>query len=277
MLDISVVIPTRNSSRTIAECLESVKNQTSPCREIIVIDRFSDDATVAIARQMGVRVIESRANRSLARNIGINHATSSAVLFVDSDMVLSPTLIEECENGLKKHHALVIPELSVGDGFWAKCKILERQAYLNDDTIEAARCFRKSVLLSLGGHNPRLEAGEDWDLHNRARKSGVSVGRVQAIIFHDEGHLTLRTILEKKYRYGKAIGEYLKISPAIGFRQVNPLGRLAAISPKMLSMDPAHGAGVIMMKTLEYTVAGIGLLKHKVSNAGSSPMTHSHS
>src|SRR5881296_785810 len=48
---VSVIIPTKNSERTIRPCLESVCAQTYRNFEIVVVDNFSSDATVQIAKE----------------------------------------------------------------------------------------------------------------------------------------------------------------------------------------------------------------------------------
>lgn len=92
MVSISVVLPTYNSSKTIARCLESILDQTSPCERIVVVDRFSNDGTAEIARGYGVVLIQTMANRSSARNAGLAESRSPGVLFVDSDMILPPNI-----------------------------------------------------------------------------------------------------------------------------------------------------------------------------------------
>jgi arabinofuranan 3-O-arabinosyltransferase len=177
-------------------------------------------------------------------------------------MILPPTLIEECEHRLTDHQALVIPEVSIGKGFWARCKSAERQLYIEgNDLVEAARCFQKEAFLSLGGYNSRLEAGEDWDLHDRARRRGLTIGRVRSRIIHDEGNLTLAAILKKKFFYGKALGEYFRLNPQVGIRQANPINRLLTPSLKSIRSDPVHGVGILLLKSLEFTAVGLGHLK----------------
>src|SRR5947209_8479824 len=151
-LSISVVIPTYNSMKTFPRCLESATHQSSECREIIVVDRFSQDGLASYAKANGATVIQSKASRSAARNIGVAMCSASGVLFVDSDMILSKSLISECVGGLETHHALVIPEVSIGTGFWAQCKALDKRLSIENELMEAPRCFRRETFLSLGGY-----------------------------------------------------------------------------------------------------------------------------
>jgi len=245
---------------TFQRCLESVRQQSSECKEVIVVDRFSQDGLASFARANGATVIQSDANRSVARNIGLQNASSRGVLFVDADMILPTTLIEECEVGLDESDAIIIPEESVGVGFWAECKAAERTMHIGDERMEAARCFRRETLVSLGGYRASLESGEDWDLHNRIITSNLSVGRTNAVIMHDEGHLSLSLLLKKKYCYGKSFGRYLRANPAIGFAQINPLRRIVQPSLKAFIAAPKYGIGILTMTSLEFAAAGLGHL-----------------
>jgi len=257
-LSISVIIPTYNSMKTFPRCLESVEHQSSECKEIIVVDRFSQDDLASFAKANGATVIQSNANRSMARNIGLQKAASKGVLFVDSDMILPTHLVEECESGLDKYDTLIIPELSIGIGFWAECKAAERAMYIGNEEVEAARCFRRESLVSLGGYRASLEAGEDWDLQNRAAASGLSLGRTNSTILHDEGNLSLASLIRKKYTYGKSFATYLKMNPGKGFRQIEPLHRIVRPSMKVFVSSPTHGTGILIMKSLEFAATGVG-------------------
>jgi arabinofuranan 3-O-arabinosyltransferase len=206
-------------------------------------------------------VIEALANRSGARNLGIQHSSSDGILLIDSDMVLSGSLISECKSTLTEHGALVIPEVSVGRGFWVECKALEREANAGVDFLEAARCFRRNILISLGGvYNPRFEAGEDWDLQNRVKAMGISFGRTKAKIIHDEGEANLMRFLKKKFFYGRNLRSYLRENSITGTKQINPLYRILLPSIKVIPSDPAHGAGIFVLKTMELIVGGVGFI-----------------
>lgn len=91
--DVSVIIPTYNSSCTLKRALDSVRNQSLLPREIVVVDDGSDDwrETERIARSYsdGVSVcfarLEENMGASVARNVGIQSASCRYVSFLDSD------------------------------------------------------------------------------------------------------------------------------------------------------------------------------------------------
>jgi glycosyltransferase involved in cell wall biosynthesis len=55
---VSVIIPTKNSAKTIEKCLKSVKDQTYKNIEIIVVDNFSTDGTYEIAKKYTEKVYQ---------------------------------------------------------------------------------------------------------------------------------------------------------------------------------------------------------------------------
>jgi arabinofuranan 3-O-arabinosyltransferase len=225
-----------------------------------VVDRFSRDKTAAIARNFGATVIQAEGNRSVARNIGLELSSSNNVLFVDSDMIVERDVIQECAQCLTEHDAVVIPELSIGIGFWAKCKYLERRANWGNSAVEAARCFRRVSLNGIGKYDPRLEYGEDLDLQGRVVASGFRLGRIHAPIFHDEGNLSMLSAIRKKYLYGKAFHDCLRTSSSMGLKQVNPLRRIVVPSLIVFRSTPRYGMGILIMKSLEWAGAGLGYL-----------------
>ena len=94
-MKITAIVPTKNSARTLATCLESLVNQTYGDTEVIVVDNQSDDDTVRIAEQLADVVIDQGPERCAQRNKGAEVATGDIVLFIDSDMVLEPDVLSE--------------------------------------------------------------------------------------------------------------------------------------------------------------------------------------
>ena len=101
---VSVVIPCYNSARYLAETIESVRLQTYPRIEIIVVDDGSTDETARIARSCGVRYIyQTNRGISAARNTGILHGQGKYVLFLDHDDRLLPRAVETGVKLLEEH------------------------------------------------------------------------------------------------------------------------------------------------------------------------------
>jgi len=120
---VTVIIPTYESALFIGECLRSIKNQSHSIIEIIVIDNYSKDDTRKIAEHYGAIVVPSKSIRSKARNIGASLAKGEFILSIDSDMVLGQNVITSCLNKSQLgYDAIIIPEVSFGQGYWAKCR-----------------------------------------------------------------------------------------------------------------------------------------------------------
>lgn len=92
---ISVIIPAHNAADFLPRAIDSVRAQTRPPSEIIVVDDGSVDASVAIARDKGVQVLaRGHAGVSATRNCGIDAATSPWLAFLDADDVWEPRKLE---------------------------------------------------------------------------------------------------------------------------------------------------------------------------------------
>lgn len=257
----SVIVPTKNSERTIEKCLKSIKNQTYRNVEIIVIDRFSTDKTGKVAENYGAMIVFTNAERSKARNVGAKKAKGELLFFVDSDMELDSNVIGECvEKVGAGYPAVIIPEVSIGRGFWATCKKLEKMCYVGDETIEAARVFERKAFEAVNGYDEELEAGEDWDLNQRVKKANFKVGRIHALIKHQEGKLTLLGTVRKKYRYGKTLRTYMRKNSEEAERQLTPARFAFMVNWRKLANDPIHALGLIFMKACEFVAAWLGVL-----------------
>lgn len=87
---ISVVVCSLNGARTIRGCLEALERQSvADVAEVVVVDDGSSDATAAIARSFGARVVVHEDNQGLsaARNSGIAASRAPVVAFTDDDCV----------------------------------------------------------------------------------------------------------------------------------------------------------------------------------------------
>lgn len=96
---LTVLAPTFNEEKNIRPCLESVKWAD----EIFVVDSFSTDRTVEIAREFTDRVVQHEyVNSAAQKNWAIPQAAHPWVLIVDSDERVTPGLRDEILKVLEK-------------------------------------------------------------------------------------------------------------------------------------------------------------------------------
>lgn len=248
---VSLIVPTRNSVRTLASCLESCRNQTHADVEVIVVDNSSTDSTVRVADELADMVVDQKPERSAQRNRGAVESTGDIVVFIDSDMVLEPTVVAEVVTVFESRPevgAAIIPERSFGDGFFASCRVLEKSLYVGDSDVEAPRAFRREVFEATGGWDETLTAAEDWDLADRTEALGTVVDRVDALIWHDEGRIQLRVTYGKKQYYGRWVAEYLSRHPE-GRSHLSRSGVLKRAGT--LAQHPVKASGLVVLKSFE--------------------------
>lgn len=267
---VSVIIPTKNSSDLIGICIKSIKNQTYKNIELIVVDNYSSDKTKDIAKKYTPLIFTKGPERSAQRNFGAKNATGKYILFIDSDMTLGQKAISEAVTKFEKYPeigALIIPEKSTGEGFWGKCKVLEKSFYKGVSWIEAARFYRKEIFDKIEGFDSSLISGEDWDLSYRVSKE-LKISRINSTVLHNEGRVSLLNVVKKKYYYSKHISKYLiknKGNPNI---MILDRYMLFLSKPKKLFKNPILGIGLLFMKTCEFVAGGIGyvLIKYVKGN-----------
>ena len=195
---VSVIVTTRNEERNIDNCLQSIQLQTYKSIEIIVVDNNSTDRTQDIARSFTDVVVNKGPERSAQRNHGIcDLATGQYVMFIDADMILSPTLIAECLKVIQIDDAVAlhIEEVILGRGVLAKIRRFERSFY-SGTVIDGARFFLRSIFIEIGGFDKSLPPGpEDWDLDKRLKKRG----RISLVENHGQEYKwNLQSFVEKR-------------------------------------------------------------------------------
>lgn len=112
MAKISVIIPVYNVEKYLAQCLDSVLNQTFKDIEIICIDDGSTDGSVEILNKYSQSderiklILQDHAGVSVARNVGMKVAEGEFITFVDSDdYLLSVDYLKKLYNACEKYNA----------------------------------------------------------------------------------------------------------------------------------------------------------------------------
>ncbi|MFT4847773.1 MAG: glycosyltransferase involved in cell wall biosynthesis [Sediminicola sp.] len=94
--DISVILPIYNGEKYLRDCIESIINQSTLPKEILIIDDGSIDNSAAIALQYPQLRYQKILNKGVAnaRNIGLEMASFDWIAFIDQDDLWTPNSLK---------------------------------------------------------------------------------------------------------------------------------------------------------------------------------------
>ena len=267
---VSVIIPTKNASKLLPACLQSIKNQSYKNVEIIIVDGKSDDSNVTriLAKKYGCsfytyipKVKYGLFDATGKRNYAKNKTNGAFIYHIDADMELTKHVIRDavnlCEQGFD---AVTVPEDSFGEGSWANAKKLERRFFWDDDTIESPRFFKKAVWDAVGGYDEHMGAGgEDRDIGIKTRLAGYKIGRITSFAMHNEGNLQLMQIFKKQFMYKREVLKFIKKRPLMGVVGYFPIRKAHFTNWRMFASNPKDTILFIVMMTVESFAALLGI------------------
>ena len=184
---VSLVIPLRNEAASVEELIRSIRAQTLPPMEVIMVDGGSTDATVTVARRLTrddprFKVIEAGdATPGRGRNVGIAMAAYEWVALTDAGIRLEPDWLKALVDQAQRH-----PDASVvygafdplQDSFFEQCAALAYvpapqatgDGFTRGRSI-ASSLLRRDVWKAVGGF-PDLRAAEDLMFMERVADAG---------------------------------------------------------------------------------------------------------
>ena len=116
-MKISVIIPVYNAEKYLGVCLESLLIQTFTDFEIIIVDDYSTDSSVAVAEsyleRFGGRLkifslSQNTGNPSTPRNEGLKFSRGEYIYFMDNDDLIIDTALETLYNFAENYQADVV-------------------------------------------------------------------------------------------------------------------------------------------------------------------------
>lgn len=108
---ISIIVPVYNVQQFLPKCLDSILAQTYKNIEIIIVDDGAKDNSGKICDEYGIKysniqvIHKSNGGLSDARNKGIEFVNGKYIIFVDSDDIIAPQLVEYLYRLIKKNNA----------------------------------------------------------------------------------------------------------------------------------------------------------------------------
>lgn len=264
-IPVSIIVPTRNSAQTLERCLKKIRDQTYKNIEIIVVDNYSTDDTINIARRFTNKIFTIGPERSAQVNYGVQMSSGKYIYRVDSDFLLDSNVVNEAVAASETNNYAAILIHNTSDptiSFWSRVRKFERDMYATDSLHVAVRFVRRDVFLSIGGFDSSLVAGEDYDLHNRIVRQ-YNIGRISSCEIHLGEPKTLIEIAKKHYYYGKTINKFLQKNKERGVRQFSPI-RIAYIRHyKEFIKHPILSIGFILYQAVRYSSGLLGILSSK--------------
>ena len=94
--DVTIIVPVWNGLPLVERLLKSLRAQTHPAVEILIVDNGSEDGAPEAAARLGARVIRMGSNTGFARavNRGIQECTTEWLAIINSDVELAPDWLE---------------------------------------------------------------------------------------------------------------------------------------------------------------------------------------
>lgn len=170
---ISVVIPAMNEAARLPATLRPLVNRGD--LEVIVVDGGSTDATVAIARDHGARVIATRAGRARQMNAGAAVASGDRLLFLHADTTLPDGFAEVVHATLDRGSIAGGFRLSIDGGSpwlrWVEWGANLRSRLLQLPYGDQGFFMNAATFYSVGGFQ-NMPLMEDFELCRRLRRKG---------------------------------------------------------------------------------------------------------
>jgi cellulose synthase/poly-beta-1,6-N-acetylglucosamine synthase-like glycosyltransferase len=222
---ISVIIPAFNEEEGILKTIKSLKEQTYPDIEIIVVDDGSTDRTAQLCQHLQKRGEikflrnEVRGGKSSAINLGFNYSLGDYIVIVDSDTTFdrdalknilkhfyNPNIDAVSGNILvrNKNKSLLtkiqaieyLISLSLGRRFASWIGILPIAS-------GAFSAFRRNAYSRVGGSD--VGPGEDLDISLKVKKTGYRIGFASDAIALTDVPETLGSLIKQRLRWERDI------------------------------------------------------------------------
>lgn len=165
---LSIIIPALNEASSISKTIECLLAQVDLTDEIIVVDGGSSDATIELAKETGVAVLQSARGRAVQMNAGAAGASSDFLLFLHADTVLPDNGVPLVKAALEKHRAgrfrLAFDKKTLSLAFYASYTRFHCFSYGDQGFF-----MRRDVFNELNGFDENVPF-EDLDFYARLRK-----------------------------------------------------------------------------------------------------------
>jgi cellulose synthase/poly-beta-1,6-N-acetylglucosamine synthase-like glycosyltransferase len=223
-VSVSVIVPTFNGGRGLAPTIASLRRQTMPPIEIIVVDDGSTDDTRAVAeRARAEGLIDmvichgTRCGRSAAINAGARFASGDLLFAVDADTIFRPHAVASLAAVFDDPRvAGASCNITIANEHQSSWTALQSVEYLMSisagksflDIVGAIAClsgacsmYRRDVFLQQGGLD--VGPGEDLEFSLRLRRLGYFVRFAPTAWAETDGPVSGIDLLRQRARWDR--------------------------------------------------------------------------
>lgn len=173
---VTVVVATLNEAASIGDLLAGLlgSGRTESLVEVIVVDGGSEDKTVAIAEQAGVKVIAAERGRGQQMNAGAAAASGDVLVFLHADCRLGVDCLEQVASAFAEPDLICACFRQRISANGLRYRLIEwgnlfRGRRLGIVYGDQAMCVRKAVFDEVGGF-PSIPLMEDLELARRLKR-----------------------------------------------------------------------------------------------------------
>lgn len=194
---LTIAVICKNEAGNIARCLDSLPTTIRGAAvEILVVDSFSTDETVEIARCYPVKIIQLGKDwphsPAAGRYTAVNHAHGQYLLLIDGDMELLPDFVDEALAAMRANPNVVAvrgrlhnyhrigTQLLYCDSKFAG-EVARRDRFVDDIkpvpilSASGSALFRLQAVKNAGNFHPFLKVEEEFELCERLRNNGSEI------------------------------------------------------------------------------------------------------
>ena len=193
---VSVIIPTYNRAKYVAEAIDSVLTQDYPQIELIVVDDGSTDETADIVQCYGNRLIylcQENQGVAAARNSGIAFAHGRFLAFLDSDDIWVEGKLSWQMALLQQNHHLDAVYGHSAEFFTAKLNVADFARMSNlaqkmPSYTASAQLIRRASFDLVGLFKTGFEVEIDREWYARAQEAGLLNEMLPDVVYYRRMH-----------------------------------------------------------------------------------------
>ncbi|MEX2274218.1 MAG: glycosyltransferase [Actinomycetota bacterium] len=209
---VSLITTVKDSAEHVEEFLASVRVQTRPPDEVVVVDGGSTDGTRELLQRANdiVLIEEPGANISRGRNIAIAAATHDVLVVSDADCVLEPGWLEHLVGAIQAGADVAMGAYRpITESFFQECMAslnLPDPADVDPDTfMPSARsvAYTRAAIEGAGGYPEWLDIGEDMLVDHQWREMELDMRYVPDAVAHWRLRRGLPATWRQYFRYAR--------------------------------------------------------------------------